>query len=301
MFVVTYQQHFKKQACQQNGIPHTNDFNTGTNEGVSYFEVNQKRGTRWNARLAFLGTTPSTLTIQTNTHIARILFDSDRRATGLQLADDSVVEARREIVLTAGSIGSPAILERSGIGCAKLLHRLGKDTLVDNAHVGENLCDHLQLRMVFSMAHGVSLNSMYHSWPQRIKMGLEYLLHQSGPLSMAPSQLGVFTRSDGSKTRPNLQYHVQPLSLDKFGEPLHRFDAITASVCNLQPTSRGSTHIVDANDALAPPRIAPNYLSTEHDRQVARDALRRTRLLITQPALSQYGLKEHMPGALLQR
>ncbi len=193
-----------------------------------------------------------------------------------------------------------AILERSGVGQSSRLAQLGIECVVDNGNVGENMCDHLQLRTVFKMGRGVSLNSMYHSWPARIGMGVEYLAKRSGPLSMAPSQLGCFTRSDAGRDAPNIQYHVQPLSLDKFGDPLHTFDAMTVSVCNLQPTSRGSTHIQSRDDPTVAPVIVANYLSTPGDVEVAVDSIRVTRSIAAQAALRSYELQEYLPGAALQ-
>lgn len=288
-------------AFQEHGVPRTADFNTGTNLGVAYFEVNQKRGTRWNARRAFLPSPQPLVRVHTHARVARVIFDGTKRACGVELAGSGErVEARREVLLCAGAIDSPAILERSGIGSAPVLRAAGVEhVLVDNPHVGEGLCDHLQIRLVFRMQHGTSLNSMYHSWWSRARMGWEYLTRQSGPLSMAPSQLGAFAPSRAGEAWPNLEWHVQPLSLDAFGEPLHRFDALTASVCNLQPTSRGSTHIA-STDPAAHPIIQANYLSTEHDRQVAVDAIRLTRAVASQPAMRAYGLQEHAPGAHLQ-
>lgn len=293
------------QAAQQAGIAATADFNQGCNEGVGYFEVNQKSGWRWNTAKAFLRPTcmqRSNFTLWTQAQATRLLTtpqaDGSRRCTGVQVCKDGQmvnVQARCEVLLSAGAINSPQLLQLSGIGPAALLQQHGIDVLHDLPGVGANLQDHLQIRAVFKVQGVPTLNTLAHSLWGKAKIGLEYALKRSGPMSMAPSQLGAFTRSDPSQPHPNLEYHVQPLSLEAFGEPLHPFAAFTASVCNLNPSSRGSVTIQSA-DFRAAPAIAPNYLSTAQDRQVAADSLRVTRRIVAQPALARYQPQEYKPG-----
>jgi choline dehydrogenase len=290
-------------AAEQIGITKTADFNTGDNSGSGKFEVTQKRGVRWNAVKAFLRPVRHrpNLRIVTNALINRLVFDGSR-ATGVEFTVDgeaSFAAARIETVLAAGSIGSPAILQRSGIGDARRLAVLGVASVHDLPGVGGNLQDHLQLRSIYRIEGIRSLNGLAGSRFGRIMMGLEYAWRRGGPLSMAPSQLGMFTKSDGAQATSNLEYHVQPLSLDKFGDPLHRFPAFTASVCNLRPTSRGSVEIVSplASDM---PRIAPRYLSTGEDRAIAVNALRLTRRITSSAALAPYHPEEYLPGVQYQ-
>ncbi len=286
-------------AAEQAGIPRTDDFNRGNNAGVGRFEVNQRRGIRWNARKAFLQPVRHrpNLKIVTGAVIDRVSLDG-LRAAGVEFLLDGerhLAAARIETVLAAGSIGSPAILERSGIGDPQHLQSLGVAVRHALTGVGNNLQDHLQLRMIFK-THGIrTLNQSAHSLWHRAIMALQFALLRTGPLTMAPSQLGAFAKSDESVPTPDLQYHVQPLSLDKFGDPLHRFAAFTASVCNLRPTSRGDTHIAAA-DPLSSPGIAPRYLSTDEDRLVAARALRLTRRIASMPALAPYRPEEFLPG-----
>ncbi|MCV0437799.1 MAG: GMC family oxidoreductase N-terminal domain-containing protein [Hydrogenophaga sp.] len=296
------------QAAQQAGVPATADFNTGDNEGVGYFEVNQKAGWRWNASKAFLRPVQQrrNLTVWTQTTTDRLVLergaDGALRCTGAELRRNGqrvTVRATQEVVLSAGSIGSPALLQRSGIGPAGLLRQHGIDVWHELPGVGENLQDHLQIRAVFKVQGATTLNVLASSLWGKGRIGLEYALRRSGPMSMAPSQLGAFTRSDASQPHPNLEYHVQPLSLDAFGEPLHSFPAFTASVCNLNPGSRGHVRITSANADDAP-AIAPNYLSTPEDRQVAADSLRVTRRIVAQPALAKYQPEEFKPGTQYQ-
>jgi choline dehydrogenase len=294
------------EAAEQAGIPRTADFNRGDNDGVGYFEVNQKNGWRWNSAKAFLrpvcGTRPN-LTMWTDRQVARLIIaarpDGRRQCTGVQVWDGRemlTVQAAREVILCAGSIGSPQILQLSGVGPADLLQSKGIDVVVDAPGVGANLQDHLQIRMVYKVAGAPTLNMLASSLYGKAKMGLEYLFRRSGPMSMAPSQLGAFTRSSPENAWPNLEYHVQPLSLDAFGEPLHAFAAFTASVCNLNPTSRGTVRIKTPGFGDAP-AIAPNYLSTDEDRKVAIASLRVTRRIVAQPALAKYTPEEWRPGA----
>jgi len=297
------------QAAQQAGIPHSEDFNRGDNEGVGYFQVNQKNGWRWNTAKAFVRPTcygRPNFEMWTSAQARRLLFevrpDGSRRCSGVEVqAGDEVVvaQAEREVLLCAGSIGSPQLLQLSGIGPAPLLRRHGIEVLQDLPGVGANLQDHLQIRAVFKTKGVATLNTLTNSWLGKARIGLEYAFKRSGPMSMAPSQLGAFTRSSPDMPWPNIEYHVQPLSLDAFGEPLHGFDAFTASVCNLNPTSRGSVEI-RSNQFQDAPAIAPNYLSTPEDRKVAADSLRVTRRIVAQPALAPFAPQEWKPGTQFQ-
>jgi choline dehydrogenase len=292
-----------RTAAAEIGIARTDDFNTGTNEGSSYFDVNQKRGRRWSAARGFLKPILDRPNLQlvTGAEIDRIIF-ADKRAKSISFrrANTScVARAKREIILAAGSIGTPQILERSGVGAGPVLQRAGIEVLHELPGVGENLQDHLQLRPIYKVAHTRTLNTDYRSLSKRALMVLSYALLRRGPLTMAPSQLGIFTRSGAEQATANLQFHVQPLSLDKFGEPMHGFGAITVSVCNLRPTSRGAVHIVAKTPGTAP-KIAPNYLATEEDRHVAVEALRLTRRLCAAPALKAFAIEEYRPGIHLQ-
>ena len=279
------------------------DFNGGDNAGCAYFEVNQRRGIRLNTAKAFLKPAAQrpNLTIMTGCHVEQLLVETTEQGAlcrGVRFSGGGrqfTATARRETLLAAGAIGSPQILQLSGIGPAAHLHALGIAPLCDAPGVGANLQDHLQLRMVFRMSGAASLNTRAASWHGRARIGLEYLLFQSGPMSMAPSQLGAFARSDPGQATPNLQYHVQPLSLDKFGDPLHGFPAFTASVCNLRPGARGHVRIA-SSDSYAAPKIVPNYLSTPEDRKVAADALALTRRIVAAPALAKYRPEEFKPG-----
>lgn len=290
-------------AAEQAGIPRTDDFNRGDNTGVGRFEVNQRRGLRWNASKAFLRPVQhrSNLAVVTGALIDRVTFDG-QRATGIEFdlgGERQWVQANIETVLAAGSIGSPSILQRSGVGPGSLLQELGIDVVKDMQGVGANLQDHLQLRAIFRVQGIRTLNEMANSLLGKARMGLEYALFRSGPLSMAPSQLGLFAKSDDSLATPDLEYHVQPLSLDKFGDPLHAFPAFTASVCNLRPTSRGTVQIRSPRSDEAP-RIAPCYLSTDEDRKVAARSIRLTRHIASMPALQTYQPQEHLPGPQFQ-
>ena len=297
------------QAANQAGIPNTADFNRGNNEGVAYFEVNQKHGWRWNAAKAFLRPTcygRPNFELWTRAQVSRLVIDTQpdghKKCTGVQVWTGTkltTVIAHNEVILCAGSIGTPQILQLSGIGPGALLKSKGVEPVIDLPGVGANLSDHLQIRAMFKVKGAQTLNTMADSWWGKAKIGLEYAFKRSGPMSMAPSQLGAFTRSSAEHTWPNIQYHVQPLSLDAFGEPLHSFPAITASVCNLQPTSRGMVSITSHRFEDAP-AIAPNYLSTPEDRKVAADSLRVTRNIIAQPAFAKYLPEEFKPGLQYQ-
>jgi choline dehydrogenase len=294
------------EAAQQAGIPATDDFNRGSNSGVGYFDVNQKRGVRWNASKAFLrpALKRPNLTVITGAVTQRIVFDG-RRCIGVEYranGADHFARAACEVIISSGSVNSPQLLELSGIGNGARLQNLGIEVVQDLRGVGENLQDHLQLRMAYKVDGVRTLNTASAHWWGKLMIGLQYMMFQSGPMSMAPSQLGAFAKSDAddrSLTRPDLQYHVQPLSLDRFGEPLHRFNAFTASVCHLRPTSRGSVHIVSPEAQVAP-MIAPNYLSTDYDRHVAANALRLTRRIAASPALAPYRPQEILPGIEFQ-
>jgi choline dehydrogenase len=298
------------QAAVQAGIPATDDFNRGNNEGVGYFEVNQKAGWRWNTAKAFLRPTcyaRPNFELWNSAQVSKLLLEpatgtTPLRCTGVQVWDGhSMVDAaaRAEVILCAGAIGSPQILQLSGLGPANRLQSLGVPVIKDIPGVGENLQDHLQIRAVFKVSNTTTLNTQANSLWGKARIGLEYAFKRSGPMSMAPSQLGAFTRSDPTQPYPNLEYHVQPLSLDAFGQPLHNFNAITASVCNLNPTSRGTVHIRSAKFEDAP-AIAPNYLSTDADRKIAADSLRLTRHIVAQPALQKYHPQEYKPGVQFQ-
>ncbi len=317
------------EAAVQAGIPATDDFNRGNNEGVGYFEVNQKNGWRWNTAKAFLRPmcyARPNFELWNNAQVCKLVVevqpDGSKRCTGVEVwagSERVTASATRdsgkdqgllgEVILCAGSIGSPQILQLSGIGPAALLQQHGIAVVQDLPGVGANLQDHLQIRSVYKIqaingdkgktAWGLSLNTMANSLWGKARIGLEYALRQSGPMSMAPSQLGAFTRSSPDQKYPNIEYHVQPLSLDAFGEPLHSFNAFTASVCNLNPTSRGTVHIKSPRFEDAP-AIAPNYLSTPEDRQVAADSLRVTRKIVSQSALAKYKPEEFKPGVQFQ-
>ncbi|BET26639.1 choline dehydrogenase [Limnobacter thiooxidans] len=296
------------QAAQQAGIPATDDFNTGSNFGVGYFEVNQRSGWRWNTSKAFLKPIlrRPNLTVWTHAQVRKL--DIERTANGelrctgavvVRAGKEISVKAARETVLCAGAIGTPQILELSGIGQGALLQQHGIEVKLDKPGVGANLQDHLQIRAVFKVDGVKTLNTLASNWWGKAQIGMEYLFKRSGPMSMAPSQLGAFTRSSPDRPYPNIQYHVQPLSLPAFGQPLHSFNAFTASVCNLNPASRGTVHIKSSNYEQAP-AISPNYLSTDEDRKVAADSLRVTRNIASQPALAKYQPQEFKPGVEFQ-
>ena len=296
-------------AAQQAGIPATDDFNGGSNEGVGYFEVNQKAGWRWNTAKAFLRPVCAkrpNFTLWTQSQATRLCMDRQAdgslRCTGVEVQTPHgrvTAHARCEVLLSAGAVNSPQLLQLSGIGPAALLQQHGIAVLQDTPGVGANLQDHLQIRAVFKVQGTPTLNTLASSLWGKARIGMEYAFKRTGPMSMAPSQLGAFTRSRPGMRYPNLQYHVQPLSLDAFGEPLHRFPAFTASVCNLNPTSRGTVQIRSPHFADAP-AIAPHYLSTPEDRQVAADSLRVTRRIVSQPALARFQPEEWKPGVQYQ-
>lgn len=288
-----------RDAAAQAGIASTPDFNRGDNEGSSYFEVNQRAGFRWNASKAFLRPIKHrrNLTVLTGARTTKLCM-TGRRVTGVEFIQNNqrhTVRAHREVVMAAGAIGTPQLLQASGIGPAGLLSPLGIPVTHDLPGVGQNLQDHLQLRMIYRVQGVRTLNTLANSWLGKAQIGLEYLLTRRGPMSMAPSQLGVFAKSGPEQTRANVEYHVQPLSLERFGEPLHAFPAFTASVCNVRPTSRGHVNIVSPDTAQAP-EILCNYLSTAQDRHVAADSIRLTRRIVAQSALARFKPVEIKPG-----
>lgn len=291
-----------REAAAQSGIASIDDFNSGDNQGCGYFQVNQRSGVRWNAAKAFLRPVRHrpNLTVLTGVEVDKVLLDNGR-ASAVQArwqGSEQRYQARREIILCAGAVGSPGILQRSGIGPRPLLERLGIPVLHELPGVGGNLQDHLQLRLIYKVSNVRTLNQVANTHWGKLGMGLRYLYDRSGPLAMAPSQLGAFVRSHPEQPTPNLQYHVQPLSLDRFGEPLHRFAAFTASVCNLRPLSRGRVDIRSANPGDAPV-IDPNYLSEPEDLRVAAQAIRLTRQIVQAPALAAFAPVEYLPGAAL--
>jgi choline dehydrogenase-like flavoprotein len=288
-----------RKAAEQAGIKPIADFNCGDNEGSCTFHVNQKRGRRWSAARGFLKPALSrpNLRLETGCLVEGIVFDS-KRAAGVRWRQDGearMARCRGEVILSAGSIGSVQLLLLSGVGPAQHLQQHGIAVVLDKAGVGANLQDHLQLRMIYKVSGVVTLNEIYHSRLGFARILLEYALFRRGPLTMAPSQLGIFTRSGKDQARANLQFHVQPLSLDRFGEPLHKFPAFTASVCNVQPTSRGVVRL-RSSDPADKPVIKPNYLSTDEDRRIAASSIRVTRRIVAQPALEPFDPVELLPG-----
>src|ERR1700753_1618351 len=288
-----------EKAAEEMGIRKTPDFNTGDNEGVGYFHVNQKRGRRLSSARGFLKPVLNrqNLRLEKNVLVDRLIIENGRAVSVRFIQNGEIVEARArgEVILCAGAIGSVQVLHRSGIGPADWLASLGIDVVLDRQGVGRNLQDHLQQRAIYEVKGIRTLNETYYNLFRRGMMGLDYAFRRRGPLTMAPSQLGIFTRSNARHDRANIQFHVQPLSLDKFGDPLHRFPAITVSACNLQPTSRGTVRI-KSTAADQAPSIAPNYLATDDDREVAADAIRTTRRLMKQAALASSPPEEFLPG-----
>lgn len=295
-------------ASEQAGIPKTPDFNSGDNTGAGYFEVNQRSGWRWNTSKAFLKPIKSraNLDIVTEAHVERLILEKEasgqKRCKGVRVSyrgSTFTFNASAEVVLCSGAIGTPQILQLSGIGDPSLLSNQGIGVESALAGVGKNLQDHLQLRMIYKVEGGKTLNTMASNLFGKAMIGLEYALKRSGPMSMAPSQLGVFTKSNPQREHSNIQFHVQPLSLEAFGQPLHPWPGMTASVCNLNPTSRG-TVTLKSKDPHAAPAIAPNYLDTEEDQQVAADSIRVARSIMSQDAMKQYNPQEMKPGLSYQ-
>ena len=296
-----------KEAAVQAGIPATDDFNRGDNFGVGYFDVSQRKGWRLNTSKAFLkdAMQRSNLEVITEAMVTKLKIDPEtKKCLGVQyqkngVENESLIHSGGEVILSAGAIGSVQILERSGVGAASHLNQLGIPVIADLPGVGENLQDHLQLRMIYKVNGIKTLNTKANTLFGKMMIGLEYLFKRSGPMSMAPSQLGAFAFSSPDQKSANVEYHVQPLSLERFGEDLHAFNAFTASVCNLRPTSRGSVHIT-STDPEAPPAISPNYLSTKEDQRVAAESLRLTRKIVQQSALAPYSPEEYKPGMQYQ-
>ena len=288
-----------RDAAAETGIPNTDDFNTGNNEGCGYFEVNQKQGVRWSAADAFLHPIKSraNLTILTEAHVNKLQFEGNKVVGVKFWRGNDLFEASvsGEIILASGAIGSPQIMQASGISSGALSQKIGIQNIIELPGVGENLQDHLQMRLVFKVKNTKTLNLRANSLFGKIGMGLEYFLFKRGPMTMAPSQLGGFAKSDKNKETPNLQYHIQPLSTEKLGDPLHPFEAFTASVCNLRPESRGHVH-VKTEDSREPPKIQPNYLSDPADRKVAADAIKLTRKIVSSPAMKKFEPEEFKPG-----
>lgn len=295
------------EAAVQAGIPRTEDFNRGSNEGVAYFEVNQRSGWRWNTAKAFLRSAlkRDNLTLWHSTQVNRLLFDTQGKALrciGVEVERNGNTQramVSKEVVLCAGAIGTPHLLQLSGVGAKELLKEHAIEVVHELPGVGENLQDHLQIRSIYKIANGKTLNAIASTLLGKAGIGWEYLMKRSGPMSMAPSQLGAFTRSSAEQRYPNIQYHVQPLSLEAFGQPLHPYPAITASVCNLNPTSRGTVRL-KSSDPRQAPAISPNYLSSPEDRKVAADSLRVTRRIAEQPAFAKYAPEEVKPGVEYQ-
>ena len=293
-----------RDAAAECGIPKIDEFNRGDNFGNAYFQMNQKRGVRWSNAKAFLHPVMQrqNLTVITGAHVERIRLQNMgllRRATGVEFRlgprGRQFAQAQREVILSAGSIGSPQILQLSGVGPAALLKEHGIEVEHNLPGVGENLHDHLQVRIIYKVKNVGTLNERANSLFGKASMGLEYALYRTGPMTMPPSQLGAFAKSDPGQPSANIEWHVQPLSLDKFGSPLHNFPAITPSVCNLRPTSRGRVRIKSA-DPYAHPSILLNYLSTPEDRKVAVDSIGMTRRIMKARALQKYQPEEFLPG-----
>ncbi len=293
-----------REAAEECGIPKIEEFNRGDNFGNAYFQMNQRRGVRWSNTKAFLRPVMNrpNLTVLTHAHVKRVRVQTLgflKRATGVEFSlgprGNQFAEAKGEVILAAGAIGSPQILQLSGIGPGALLQDLGIIVAHNLPGVGENLHDHLQIRLMYKVKNVPTLNERANSLFWKMAMGLEYLFFRTGPLTMPPSQLGAFAKSDPAQASANIEWHVQPLSLDKFGSPLHRFPAITPSVCNLRPSSRGHVRIKDP-DPNAHPAITLNFLDTYEDKKVAVDAIRFTRRIMQAKALAKYQPEEFKPG-----
>ena len=297
-----------RAAAAECGIPSIAEFNQGDNTGCAYFQMNQRRGVRWSATKAFLRPALSrkNLTVMTEATVTRVRTekrDGVLRASGIEFTHPRhgacFAGAKCETILAAGSISSPQLLQLSGIGPATLLSQFGISPQLDLPGVGENLHDHLQIRLQYKVSNTTTLNERANSLIGKAAMGLEYLLFKTGPMTMPPSQLGAFAKSDPAQPTPNIEWHVQPLSLDKFGDPLHAFPAITPSVANLRPSSRGWVRIVSPDPAVYP-EIKLNYLSTPEDRRVANDSVRFTRRIMKAKALEKFAPEEFKPGAQVE-
>ena len=304
-----------QRAAAEQGIESIAEFNRGDNAGCAYFHVTQARGRRWSMADAFLHpiTHRQNLVVWTNTQVLGIGLEENRerrstdkgawaqaqhRARTIQVIQGGQrieVRARKQIILAAGAIGTPQLLQASGIGPAALLSEMQVPVVADLPGVGENLQDHLQIRTVFKVQGARTVNSLYSNPLTRFGMAAQYFLSRTGPMTMPPSTLGAFAKSSPEEASADLEWHVQPLSLPKFGEPLHSFDAITPSVCNLRPSSRGSVRIQHP-DPLTPPAIQCNYLSTEDDLRKAVRGLGLTRAIMASPALASFSPEEYLPG-----
>jgi choline dehydrogenase len=288
-----------QDAAKEFGIMPREDFNDGDNEGSGFFEVNQNKGVRWNSAKAFLrpALRRPNLRLVINAHVEKVLFDGKRATSVRYRVGSETVEAKAggEVLLTAGSINTPKLLELSGVGQPDRLAGLGVDVVHASADVGENLQDHLQIRTVYKVSSALTLNTLANSLTGKARIALQYAFARSGPMSMAPSQFGMFSKSDPSMATPDLEYHVQPLSTDRLGDPLHPFPAITMSVCNLRPDSVGSVHAT-TRDLAVQPEIRLNYLSTVRDREIALRSVRQARSIMTAKALEAFHPEEILPG-----
>jgi choline dehydrogenase len=292
-----------QEALAQQGVPKVKDFNTGNNEGSSYFHVNQKKGWRWSSSTAFLkdNLDRKNLWLYSETYADTLVLEGKRvkGVKAVRRGETIEFEALKETIISTGAVATPALLERSGIGQPSVIKALGLEVQHELAGVGENLQDHLQIRPIYKVQNTKTMNVLSQSWLQKAKWGLEFALYKRGPLTMAPSQLGAFTKSSTNQTRANVQFHVQPLSLDKFGDPLHKFNAITVSVCNVQPTSRGSIHAASTN-LQDMPLISPNYLSSSEDKEVAIDSLKLARRVMSAQAMQRFVPEEYKPSLKVQ-
>jgi choline dehydrogenase len=308
-----------RDAAQEQGIPSIDEFNRGDNLGCAYFQMTQKRGVRWSMADAFLHPIRhrKNLTVMTKTQVLRLMTGPIKDATrhqprytkrgwanaahemrGLEVLTNGtrqMIHVRDQVVLAAGAVSTPHLLQVSGIGAASRLKDLGISPVHDLPGVGENLQDHLQIRTVYKVENCKTVNTLYKNWLTRMGMGLQYALFRTGPMTMPPSTLGAFAKSDPGLATPDMEWHVQPLSLPKFGEPLHGFNAITPSVCNLRPTSRGWIR-PGHPDPMASPKIFCNYLSTADDLHVAVAGLQMTRQIMQSAALRPFTPQEVLPG-----
>ena len=308
-----------REAADQAGIPKIDEFNRGDNEGCAYFHMNQKKGIRWSMSDSFLKPIQhrKNLTIMTHTQVLKVLTKEKTEETynvskynehawansklesyGLEILQNHQklkVTAKEQIILSSGAVSTPHLLQISGIGSQELLKKINIHPVLNLPGVGENLQDHLQIRTVYKVSNCKTVNTLYKNLFTRMMMGLEYLFFRTGPLTMPPSTLGAFTKSDAYQKSANMEWHVQPLSLPKFGDPLHSFNAITPSVCNLRPTSRGYIH-AKSSDPLEYPKIMCNYLSTQEDLDVAVKGLKKTRDIMKSNALKPFTPEEMLPG-----
>ena len=312
-----------RKAAEEQGIPSIEEFNRGDNEGCAYFHMNQKKGIRWSMSDAFLKPIKnrSNLTIMTNTQVLKVLTkvisnetrnqsknkerawaNAKLESYGLEVmhkGEKKIIIAKDQVILAAGAVSTPHLLQVSGIGSASLLNNIGIEPVCDLPGVGENLQDHLQIRTVYKVSNCKTVNTLYKNIFSRLMMGLEYAFFRTGPMTMPPSTLGAFTKSDPSQVSANLEWHVQPLSLPKFGDPLHPFNAITPSVCNIRPTSRGWIR-AKSNNPLEYPKILCNYLSTKEDVDIAVAGLKKTRDIMNSRALASFQPEEMLPGKNLE-